>query len=97
MWFSLSSCQQRRRRTSAMTRRGTTLLLESLEDRLDLATIIDLGVRFGDTSSVATGINASGQVVGYSESSNGTSAHAFLYSNGSHERHPLRVRHYFLV
>jgi probable HAF family extracellular repeat protein len=64
-----------------MTRRGTTLLLEALEDRLVLSTIIDLGVRLGDMSSAATGINASGQVVGYSESSNGD-FHAFLYSNG---------------
>jgi probable HAF family extracellular repeat protein len=41
----------------------------------------DLGTLPGDSSSYATGINASGQVVGYSGTAGGAQ-HAFLYSNG---------------
>jgi len=47
-------------------------------------TIIDLGTLPGDSTSAATGINASGQVVGESGPSLGANpGHAFLYSGGS--------------
>lgn len=46
------------------------------------ATIIDLGT-LGGSYSYATGINASGQVVGDSSPAGDYPAHAFLYSNGS--------------
>ena len=42
----------------------------------------DLGTLGGDTS-VATGINDSGQVAGYSYTANDATEHAFLYSNGT--------------
>lgn len=42
----------------------------------------DLGTISGGTTSGARGINASGQVVGYSYTGSGGPARAFLYSNG---------------
>ena len=46
-----------------------------------LYTVTDLGT-LGGSNSYATGINNSGQVVGYADTSSG-STHAFLYSNGT--------------
>ena len=43
----------------------------------------DLGTLPGGTNSVAYGINGRGQIVGYSTVNGGTTAHAFLYQNGS--------------
>ena len=49
----------------------------------DYGPMIDLGTLPGDTWCQATGINNSGQVVGYSYTpSTGATFHAFLYSNG---------------
>ena len=49
----------------------------------DYAPMIDLGTFPGDSESDATGINNSGQVVGYSYTpSLGVTFHAFLYRNG---------------
>ena len=45
-------------------------------------TMADLGTLPGGSVSAAHGINASGQVVGYADTSSGY-AHAFLYSNGT--------------
>ena len=42
----------------------------------------DLGTLSGGSTSGATGINASGQIVGYSDTS-GQYLHAFLYSSGT--------------
>ncbi len=47
-----------------------------------LYNVTDLGTLPGGTASEATGINASGQVVGYADTSDGN-YHAFLYSNGT--------------
>jgi probable HAF family extracellular repeat protein len=54
--------------------------LEVLEDRTLPAAIIDLGT-LGGTSSRALGINALGQVVGWSELASGA-VHGFVYSDG---------------
>ena len=66
--------------------RHRRLAVEPLEDRRLLTasyTITDLGTLGGVAYdySVATGINDSGQVVGYSYNANGLD-HAFLYSGG---------------
>jgi len=45
-------------------------------------TITDLGT-LGGSSSSPSGINASGQVVGYSYTAGNLSTHAFLYSDGA--------------
>ncbi|HXE52699.1 MAG TPA: DUF3466 family protein, partial [Tepidisphaeraceae bacterium] len=61
--------------------------IESLEARCLLSasyTITDLGaLPSGDGSSFATGINASGQVVGYSSAASDGRNHPFIYSNGT--------------
>jgi probable HAF family extracellular repeat protein len=44
--------------------------------------MIDLGTLPGYSSSFAAGINAAGQVVGYSDTNFSISYHAFLYSGG---------------
>ena len=44
--------------------------------------MLDLGTLAGDAKSFAWGINAGGQIVGYSEASGGT-RRAFLYVAGS--------------
>src|SRR5262249_20920603 len=51
--------------------------------RYSSGTMTDLGVLPTGPESYATKINASGQIVGYSEVSGATSAHAFLYTGGS--------------
>ena len=82
--FSLFTKPRRARNMGNRNRRcpRRQLRLEVLEDRCLLsATLIDLGT-LGGTTSDAYGINASGQVVGVSTTSNGYS-HAFLYSGGS--------------
>lgn len=43
----------------------------------------DLGAILGAASSVATGINDSGQIVGYMAPPSSQTVHAFLYSNGN--------------
>ena len=72
-----------RRTESASRRRNRWQIpcLESLEQRVLLATIIDLGTLSGDDYSIANDINNSGQVVG--DSMNGAVSHAFLYSDGA--------------
>ena len=55
--------------------------LESLERRVLLSSIVDLGTLGGSVSS-AYGINDSGQVVGYTSTAGDTAYHAFLYSGG---------------
>jgi probable HAF family extracellular repeat protein len=59
-------------------RQQHSLMLERLETRCVLSTIIDLGT-LGGLTSQAYGINASGQVVGQADTASGTT-HAFLYS-----------------
>ena len=46
------------------------------------STMTDLGT-LGGTNSVAYGINASGQVVGYAHTTGNAAAHAFLYSGST--------------
>ena len=46
-------------------------------------TMTDLGTLPGGLDSEGYGINASGQVVGYSEINSGSDIRAFLYSNGT--------------
>jgi len=70
-----------RNRSASRRRVPKKPFLELLEARSLLATIIDLGT-LGGTSSSAEGNNASGQVVGFSETSTGDD-YAFLYSNGT--------------
>ena len=65
----------RRRRGSCRPR------LQHLEERVVLASIIDLGTLPGDTTSMAEGINNLGQVVGDS-SDDGVDDSAFLYNDG---------------
>jgi probable HAF family extracellular repeat protein len=48
--------------------------------------VTDLGGISGDTLSVATGINNSGQVVGYSDAGNPKYAHGFFYSGGTFQQ-----------
>ena len=54
--------------------------VEIVEDRILPSTITDLGT-LGGNESYAQGINATGQVVGYSATASGYE-HAFLYSDG---------------
>jgi probable HAF family extracellular repeat protein len=58
----------------------------------DSYTITDLGT-LGGTSSFAFGLNASGEVVGYSDVAGNTAQHAFLYGGGLNRcTSPLRQR-----
>ena len=60
---------------------GCLLTTTSLAWALPSYTITDLGTTLGG-DSFATGINTSGQVVGYSYADTGWPSHAFLYTNG---------------
>jgi probable HAF family extracellular repeat protein len=85
MWFhnffkSLTSISTRRRSTRRRPS-ASRLCLEPLEDRCLLAySVIDLG-SLGDGPSQASDINTSGQVVGWSQPSDGI-VHGFLWQNG---------------
>jgi probable HAF family extracellular repeat protein len=60
---------------------GTCSIVDAVLPPVQSGTLIDLGT-LGGTSSIAYGINASGQVVGYSETAGNAAQHAFLYSGG---------------
>jgi probable HAF family extracellular repeat protein len=84
MWFR--SARQARRVVHARSRRTAYRpRLEALEDRVVLATIVDLGTLPGKTESDAFGINAAGQVVGFSQTafSQTGDSNAFLYTSQS--------------
>lgn len=82
IYFSLAKMFRRSRgQRPPATRR---LLLEPLEDRLcPSSTVVDLGTLGATyTSSSASAVNASGQVVGTSSTAVSGYNHAFLWQNG---------------
>ena len=78
----MNKVPQYRRKSAWRTQRGRRKsCIEPLEERALLTSIIDLGTLPDGIESVPTGINDSGQVVGYSLT--GANVHsAFLYSDG---------------
>ncbi len=62
---------------------GAALLAGPLTVAAQEYSVTDLGTLGGTNGSYGEGINASGQVTGYSYTAGNTAYHAFLYSNGA--------------
>src|SRR5262249_50738633 len=81
-WWNPNAPRSGRRRAARANRQGYRPRLEVLESRCLLSySVTDLGT-LGGISSVAWGINSTGQVAGYSYVPGNAITHAFLYDEG---------------